>query len=394
MVLQHAIGFFIPRPVMPEVVSTIFDIDGNEYHTVIIGSQEWIVENLKVTKYADGTSIPNLTVDADWIAEDGSAGHDGAYCWYDNDIANKPDYGALYNWFAVDKKFDDWFLPSYAEFGLLWLNLYNHGIGDLAADGTGTLRYWASDETDANNAVAFDFFDDTTYFSNNKSTAFSVRACRKFIGISGAYNLRDIGPAGGWIFYIVDLGGGSYQYYEVAPFDQSSGYVWSNVASTLLGTTTAGIGTGQSNTTAIINQVGHTNSAAKLCADFEGINKLPYFTLGGLPSLGWRVPTYSDLQTLQTTIGGGSNAGVLKEVGTSHWDSGTGATNTTGFTSVGAGGRQNYGSFFQIKQSNTFWSSGQSGVSGEMFYIDNSPQFVGYIMPKGDGLTVRCVRDV
>ena len=80
----------------------VVDEDGNVYTYVTIGSQQWLVENWKSTKYADGTPIPNLTLDADWIAEDGTPGHDGAYCYYDNNIAYNADYGKLYNWYAVD----------------------------------------------------------------------------------------------------------------------------------------------------------------------------------------------------------------------------------------------------------------------------------------------------
>ena len=72
------------------------DKDGNIYTTVTIGTQIWTVENLKVTKYADGSAIPNLILAADW---DNTL--DGAYCWYNNDIANKTDYGALYNGLTI-----------------------------------------------------------------------------------------------------------------------------------------------------------------------------------------------------------------------------------------------------------------------------------------------------
>jgi uncharacterized protein (TIGR02145 family) len=89
--------------VSPDVPEAEFieDADGNIYTFVTIGSQQWMVENLKTTKYTDGTPIPNLTLAADWLAEDGSVGHDGAYCAYDNDNANIANYGALYNSYAI-----------------------------------------------------------------------------------------------------------------------------------------------------------------------------------------------------------------------------------------------------------------------------------------------------
>jgi uncharacterized protein (TIGR02145 family) len=74
-------------------VTTITDKDGNVYNTITIGVLQIITENLKVTHYADGTSIPNLTADADWIADSV-----GAMCLYNNDIFNKSVYGCLYNW--------------------------------------------------------------------------------------------------------------------------------------------------------------------------------------------------------------------------------------------------------------------------------------------------------
>lgn len=84
-----------------EVEMVVTDYDGNEYDTVIIGDQEWLVQNLKVTHYSDGVAIPNLSDDGDWADEDGTSGHDGAYCYYDNDSDYNAVYGKLYNHFAV-----------------------------------------------------------------------------------------------------------------------------------------------------------------------------------------------------------------------------------------------------------------------------------------------------
>ena len=75
---------------------TVKDIDGNVYKTVTIGKQVWMAENLKTTKYNDGTSISLVTDSTAWKAL-----ITPAYSWYNNDIANKEIYGALYNWFAV-----------------------------------------------------------------------------------------------------------------------------------------------------------------------------------------------------------------------------------------------------------------------------------------------------
>jgi uncharacterized protein (TIGR02145 family) len=76
---------------------TVKDADGNKYTTVKIGTQEWTVENLKTTKYNDGSAIPNVTDNNTWIYLT-----TGAYCNYDNLESNVETYGRLYNWYAVN----------------------------------------------------------------------------------------------------------------------------------------------------------------------------------------------------------------------------------------------------------------------------------------------------
>ena len=94
------------------------DIDGNSYKTIRIGDQLWMVENIKTTKYNDGTSIPNVTDDSEWENMNSDA-----YCWYDNNASlYKSTYGALYNWYAVDTKKlcpIGWHIPSHAEWNTL-----------------------------------------------------------------------------------------------------------------------------------------------------------------------------------------------------------------------------------------------------------------------------------
>jgi uncharacterized protein (TIGR02145 family) len=79
------------------VETTVKDIDGNIYNTIKIGDQTWMVENLKTTKYNDGTEIPNITDKDEWKTLSTPA-----YCWYDNDFANENSYGALYNGYAIN----------------------------------------------------------------------------------------------------------------------------------------------------------------------------------------------------------------------------------------------------------------------------------------------------
>ena len=142
-------------------VENVVDFDGNVYTYVTIGSQQWMVENFRSEHYADGTAIPNLTLDADWIAEDGTVGHDGAMCYYDNDEATyKSDYGALYNWYAVDNAHGlapaGWRVPSEADFIALIAAMGGQSVAGGKAKSIG-LAYWDSPNTGATDEYGLNF---------------------------------------------------------------------------------------------------------------------------------------------------------------------------------------------------------------------------------------------
>lgn len=96
----------------------ITDVEGNTYRTVWINGMLWMAENLKTTKYNDGEEIPNVTEDDDW--KDLTT---PAYCWFDNDAeANADEYGALYNWYAVNTEKlcpTGWRVPTDAEWSAM-----------------------------------------------------------------------------------------------------------------------------------------------------------------------------------------------------------------------------------------------------------------------------------
>jgi len=132
---------------------TVTDIDGNTYKTIKIGTQTWMVENLRTTKYNDGTAIPNVTDKDQWTKLT-----TGAYCWYDNNTANKNKYGALYNWYAVDTKKlapKGWHVPTDAE----WTTLINYLGGESTAGGKmKATTGWNSPNTGASNSSGFSAF--------------------------------------------------------------------------------------------------------------------------------------------------------------------------------------------------------------------------------------------
>lgn len=111
------------------------DFEKNTYPAVKIGAQWWMAGNLKTTKYADGSDIPNLSVNTTW-----AGATSGAFCWYENDVKNTNPYGALYNWFAVadSRKIcpAGWHVPTDGEWTILESFLINNGFNfDGTANG-------------------------------------------------------------------------------------------------------------------------------------------------------------------------------------------------------------------------------------------------------------------
>jgi len=108
----------------------IADAEGNLYTTVMIGTQLWMAENLRSTKFNDNTTIPNVTVNTDWINLAGPA-----YCWFNNDISYKPTFGALYNWYTINTGKlcpASWHVPTDAEFNTLEIQLgMSPGVVDV-----------------------------------------------------------------------------------------------------------------------------------------------------------------------------------------------------------------------------------------------------------------------
>lgn len=157
---------------------------------------------------------------------------------------------------AVTK--DDWYLPSLYELREMYRELKAYSVGNFTND-----YYWSSTQAASDKAWVVQFTGGALLYSG-KNQYYSVRAICSFEAAGGAYAIRDAGPHGGLIFHI-QLKSGVYVYFESKTTDQSVNYIWSNVSSSV--TTAIGIGMGLFNTFNIITQVGHTDSAAKLCND-------------------------------------------------------------------------------------------------------------------------------
>ncbi len=205
-----------PSRPAPTLNETIVDADGNVYHPVIIGRQVWLKENLQVTRYRDGTPLPQIQAEAEW-----SRLATGAYCLSENEPeAYKRIYGLLYNYYAVTDERrlcpEGWHVPSKQE----WQELEDYlggpdvaggrmkdrrsglwpgplgtaeesGFGALPAGGRGRMgspgeigiyaTWWSATEHDSLYAWHWGLYPDNPRTRRNpghKASGFSVRCIR------------------------------------------------------------------------------------------------------------------------------------------------------------------------------------------------------------------------
>jgi uncharacterized protein (TIGR02145 family) len=134
---------------------TVTDIEGNVYQTVSIGTQVWMKENLKVTRYRNGDFIATTTP----ATLDVSGESSPKYQWsYNGDETNVVIYGRLYTWYAVTDSRNvcptGWHLPSDAE----WTTLTDYLGGAKVAGGKlkeSGAAHWQRPNTGADNETNF-----------------------------------------------------------------------------------------------------------------------------------------------------------------------------------------------------------------------------------------------
>jgi uncharacterized protein (TIGR02145 family) len=100
------------------------DSKSKDSGTVRIGTQTWAVVNLNVITFRNGDSIPEAKTNKEWV-EAGQSGKP-AWCYYNNNPANGPKFGKLYNWYALNDPRGlapaGWTLPGDAD----WVTLINY----------------------------------------------------------------------------------------------------------------------------------------------------------------------------------------------------------------------------------------------------------------------------
>ncbi|MBN3036181.1 MAG: hypothetical protein JW861_11390 [Bacteroidales bacterium] len=404
---------------------TLIDTRDNQtYTTVQIGTQCWLKENLNI-----GTMIPVINNQT-------NNGVIEKFC-YDNDPANCEVYGGLYQWNEMMQYVatpgtqgicpDGWHLPTDDEYCVLAQYIDTSVVCGLIGWNGTDAGYRMKSTTgwygggNGSNSSGFTVLPAGGSSSGN----FSALTTETLFHTS-----TEGGTNGVWSYHIAWYSTQIYRnsYYKTSGFSvrclKDVPSVWScgdpildtrdnkayntvQIGSQCWMTESLNIGTqipgadDQSDNGTIEKYCYNDNSAN--CDEYGGLYQwnemMQYITTPGTqgicpPIVGWHVPTVADWTVLSDFLGGISVAGgKMKEVGYNHWNSpNTGATNISGFTSLGAGTRDIDGNFYHLKNSNNIWSSITNGTTAWNFRTDHNDDDLDKITSLiHNGFTVRCM---
>ena len=196
------------------------DQEGNVYKTIVIGTQEWMAENLNTGMYRNGEVIPNVTNNTQWATLS-----TGAWGIYNNDSQYECPYGKLYNWYAVNDSRNvcpaGWHVPSDAEWSTLSQTLDPSSIANI----TGTQSMVAGGFLKSTNAV---LWTNPNQDANNSSGFSALPAGQRdsngSIGsngnLTGFWTKQAFGNAAAWTREIYYYGGSLERY----SYDKRVGY--------------------------------------------------------------------------------------------------------------------------------------------------------------------------
>jgi uncharacterized protein (TIGR02145 family) len=337
---------------LEEVLPHLIDRDGNIYNTVIIGIQEWIIENLKTTKYFDLSDIPNIP--------GGVVGDELGWEWRTGLISNP---------------------LSYETF-------ITEGKNILSAINT-------TAEGNADNIP--------TQFSFNAGDLIQIAVT--LVKNSGA--IPSFGMQLNYEIYenhIMTLTEG-YNAFEFTVLHTGEFYLWlkstANADFSATFSVRKGVSAWGSDVTGAYcwydNLIANKALYGALY-NWYAVNNakgLVYFERGGIKEDGWRMPTSDDWDKLIATLGGETVAGAkLKELGAVHWNVPNG-TNESGFTALPGGWRDTDGAFSLMESGAGFWHADEfDAVAAWWQSLSAQNPFTSLeLASKHYGFSVRCVRD-
>ena len=395
---------------------TISDIDGNEYKTLVIDKREWMVENLRTTRFNDGTIIPYITDKTEWVRVTSPA-----YCWYDDDISNKVDYGGLYNWQAVRTGKlcpEGWRVPTDSEWTALieYLGGNDHAFNELEKTGFSAIPggyrygyYWGS-------GIYYEKGVNGYWWTSSESTGTHVwsrtisheksRAYRSYFEKNNGFSVRcvkcntspdTVTDIDGNVYHTVVIGDQEWMLENLKTTRYSDGTPIPNVTDT--------------------TEWRNVDEPAYCWYNNDISNKEPYGALynghvtGNSKSIcpdEWRVATDEDWKELELFLGmtpeqiegtglrGNDEGAKLKEAGTDRWRRpNAGATNEAGLTIIPSGRRDSSGKFYDMRTGATIWTSSETSVSCAYYrHFATNATTIGR-NPEGDkkfGFAIRCIK--
>jgi uncharacterized protein (TIGR02145 family) len=387
----------IPKTKAQTSGGTVTDIDGNVYHTITIGFQVWMVENLKTTRFSDGSPIP-LATDKTWGEWKSTS---AAYCWYNDDAATyKNTYGALYNWYAVNTGKlapKGWHVPSRFDWVILEDTLGDEAGGKIKESGkihwnkpnTGAsnssgftalpggyreylgfrsimnlAQFWSSTSINETEAYAVKLTFDSPYIRGQMGTGgdhmllgFSVR-CVKDNETGTFTDPRDRKP-----YKTVKIGTQTWMAENLAYKASSGCFAYDN----------------NENNVGTYGYLYDWRTAISICPP------------------GSHLPSDAEWLTLIDYLGGEfSDPNIaIKEVGNAHWKGYENLSdNSSGFTAL-PGGSYEKGTFLGINTLSCWWSSTEgsaAGAWGRTSLINSSKILRGHFL-KSSSFSVRCLKD-
>lgn len=429
------------------------DVDGNVYHTVQIGNQCWMNENLRTTHYSNGDTI--------------LLGNARKYP--NNNQSNIAEYGYLYQWYAtmhLDNSYQGqtldtqgicpagWHVPSYAEWGVLADYAGQNYWGLIALTGFSTQlagRYWDgyhnfgernyfwTRDYVVNQSVAYRFMDDAMNLSSNAETEnayafFSVRCLRDENsggdtpgGNTPSIPVGDAQPCPGTptvtdhegnVYNTVQIGDQCWTKENMRCTTSPKGYLsLGGTASTsatspyVVSTDTAYYYNWDNLDIPLVDRGMYYNWAGAMDTTAETHITVSFTGRRGICPEGWHVPSYEEWNTLTSYVGNQSayqcntsNAYVAKALAsTNYWNTSSNpcavgnesvTNNTTGLSIVPAGYFY-FESFFNQHAHANMWSS--TSYSGEeaayRTLTDGAADVNQNGNYKSNGRSVRCLRD-
>lgn len=412
--------------------------DGKTYKTAKIGNQTWIAENLDVSVYRNGDTIPQVQDPKKW-----SSLKTGAWCYYDGKKESGEKYGKLYNWYAVvDPRGlapEGWHVSTDAD----WTKLAEFLGGKIGS--AARIKSTSGWNRNGNgiNETGFNALPGGTRSINEQysfagnygfwwtSTEYdSFSGWNRFLGFSNT----DINRSTGWKQFgssvrcvkgeTLRTGSKNGETIEVKKIPKvdtlNNQYIidreTKNIESLVIGeqnwmSKNLDVSTFQNgdlipevNNDADWEKAGKLKQPAWCYYNNDTANEKIYGKLynwyavtdkRGLAPKGWHIPNEAEWAKLAAELGGERKAGSkLKSV--SGWKENGYGTNETGFTGLPAGFRTGEGAFFNLSMGGYWWSSTESMPATAWYH--SVSYFLDYLSgeksgDKEKGYSVRCIRD-